>query len=257
MSKKTEFEIPFDEPKGFNKISEDKKKSLRDALGLDKPDYQEYKESKKKKQKRREFMYKVTSLGSSGNMVRNLIVANILIYIVTFYFARSTFDYLAIFPLKSGQFAIWQPVTSMFLHGGLLHILFNMICLWSFGNALERVLGSKKFLILYFVSGLIGSALWMFLGTGPAVGASGAICGLFAAFLFVAPESKVLLFFLIPMKLKYAVYGFAAISLIFGVMSLFNPSAGGGVGHFAHLGGMIGGYLIGYYWRAKNLIPTY
>jgi membrane associated rhomboid family serine protease len=145
----------------------------------------------------------------------------------------------------------------MFLHGGFFHLAINMFVLWSFGNQIENVLISTKFLMLYFISGLVGGIFWMLLGSGPAVGASGALCGLMAAYIFIAPESKVLLFFIIPMKIKHAVYGFAAFSFIFGVLSLINPAFGFGIGHFAHLGGMIGGYFLTLYWRKKNLIPTF
>jgi membrane associated rhomboid family serine protease len=166
------------------------------------------------------------------------------------------FTYFASYNLSDSNFAIWQPVTSMFLHGGFIHILFNMFVLWQFGNQTEEIIGTKKFLQLYFLSGIISGVLWMFFGTGPAVGASGAICGLLAAYVFIAPETEVLLFFFIPMKIKNLVYGFAAFSLVFGVLSIINPSLGFGVAHFGHLGGLVGGYLLTYYWKVNRLIPT-
>jgi len=167
------------------------------------------------------------------------------------------FTYLSLYNISDSNFRFWQPLTSMFLHGGLFHILCNMLVLWSFGNPIEQTIGTKKFLQLYFLSGLVSAIFWMFLGTGPAVGASGALCGLMSAFLFIAPESEVLLFFIIPIKIKNAIYGFAVFSLVFGLLSLLNPSYGFGIGHFAHLGGLIGGYLIAYYWKTKNLIASF
>lgn len=231
-----------------------KKEQIKNIFNT--PDYQDYKAQKVKKQKRRETTYKFTSLGSSTNAVRNLILINAVIFIAS-YFLQSIVKFGALYPIASTEFAIWQPITSMFLHGGLLHIAFNMIMLWSFGNQLDQIIGTKKFLQLYFISGLVSSFLWMFLGTGPAVGASGALCGLLAAYVFIAPESSVLLFFIIPVKIKNMVYGFAAFSLVFGLLSLINPSYGFGVGHFAHLGGLIGGYLITLYWKNKKLIPSF
>lgn len=224
---------------------------------FDTPDYQEYKQKSKKTQNRKENIYKFTSIGLSTNLVRNLIVINTIIFIISSYFVPSLFSIFSLYPIMDSNFMIWQPISSMFLHGGFLHLLFNMIVLWSFGNPIERTIGTNKFIKLYFISGLISSLFWMFLGTGPAVGASGALCGLMSAFLFISPDSKVLLFFIIPMKIKTAIYGFAIFSLVFGLLSLINPSLGFGIGHFAHLGGLIGGYLLSYYWKYKKLIPAF
>lgn len=220
------------------------------------PDYQEYKEKRQKTQKRKENIYKVTSIGLSTNLIRNLILVNVFIFIVSFFFLQSLFTNFSLYPITDTSFAIWQPITSMFLHGGIIHILLNMIVLWSFGNPIEQIIGTNKFLKLYFLSGLLSAFFWMIFGTGPAVGASGALCGLIAAYIFIAPEAKVLLFFIIPMKIKNAVYGFGIFSLVFGLLSLINPSFGFGIGHFAHLGGLVGGYLLTYYWRKNKLIPT-
>lgn len=220
------------------------------------PNYQKYKQKSKKIQKRKENIYKFISLGLSTNIIRNLIIINVFIFAISFFLIPTMFSIFSIYPIDQ-NFAIWQPLTSLFLHGGFFHLLFNMIVLWSFGNPIEKTIGTNKFLQLYFISGLISSIFWVFLGTGPAVGASGAISGLMSAFIFISPESKVLLFFVIPMKIKNAIYGFAIFSLVFGVLSLINPVLGFGIGHFAHLGGLVGGYLLTYYWKNKNLIPTF
>ena len=221
------------------------------------PEYQVYKKKQKKTQQRKETVYKFTSIFNSTNSVRNLIVINVFLFILSFYFIPSIFNTFSCYNIASESFRIWQPLTSMFLHGGLLHILVNMLVLWQFGNQLEEHIGRNKFLILYFISGLLSGIFWMFFGTGPAVGASGALCGLLSAYIFIAPEMKVLAFFIIPMKMKSFIYGFAILSLVFGLLSLINSSYGFGVGHFAHLGGLVGGYLITQYWRNRNLIPTF
>jgi membrane associated rhomboid family serine protease len=220
------------------------------------PDYQEYKTKKRKTQKRKELTYKVTSIGNSTNSVKFLILSNTLIFILSYFFIPSLILKFASYNITNESFAIYQPFTSMFLHASIIHILFNMIMLWSFGNQLEQIIGTKKFLFIYFLSGLVSGILWMFFGTSAAVGASGALCGLLAAFVFISPESKVLLFFIIPVKIKGLVYGFALFSLVFGVLSMINPILGFGVGHFGHLGGLIGGYLIALYWSKRKLIPT-
>jgi len=219
------------------------------------PDYEEYKEKKKKTQKRKEQTYKFTSIANSTNTVRNLIVVNVVLFIISMFY-QTLFQGFALYPVSSPDFQSYQILTSMFLHGGFLHLGFNMFMLWSFGNQLEKIIGQNKFLIVYFLSGIVSALFWMFLGTGPGVGASGALSGLFAAFIFIAPEAKVMLFFIIPMKLKHAFYGFAAFSLIFGLASLVNPSYGFGIAHFAHLGGLVGGYFLTRYWKEKNLIRT-
>ena len=220
-------------------------------------DYQEYKKNKIKTQKRKEKIYKFTSIGNSTNIIRNLIIINTILFVMSVYFIPMMINHFAIFPIWSANFKIWQPITSMFLHGGWLHLILNMFVLWSFGNQIVDLIGSKKFLYIYLISGIFGGILWMFFGTGPAVGASGALCGLIATYIFIAPETEVLLFFFIPIKIKKFVYGFALFSLIFGLMSMINPAFGFGIGHFAHLGGLIGGYLITYYWKNKKLIPTF
>jgi membrane associated rhomboid family serine protease len=220
------------------------------------PDYQEYKEKKKKTQKRKENIYKFTSIGNSTNTVRNLIILNVFFFILS-YIIPSMFTYFASYNIMSPNFGIWQPFTSMFLHGGFIHLALNMFVLWSFGNQTEEVLGLKKFLTLYILSGIISGIFCMFFGAGPAVGASGALCGLMAAYVFIAPESTVLLFFIIPMKIKNCVYGFAVFSLVFGILSLIDSSLGFGIAHFGHLGGLVGGYLLTYYWKRNNLIQTF
>jgi len=232
-----------------------KKEKLKELFNT--PEYQEYKTKSQKTQKTKENLYKFTSIGNSTNTVRNLILINVVLFAASLFSISLIFKYFAMYNILDNKFAIWQPLTSMFLHGGFFHLLFNMIVLWSFGNQLEENVGTKKFLTLYFLSGIVSAIFWMFLGTGPAVGASGALSGLLAAYIFIAPEAKVLLFFIIPMKIKNMVYGFAGFSLVFGLLSLVNPSYGFGVGHFAHLGGLVGGYILTYYWKSKNLIQTF
>ena len=242
-----------DEPKGYDFNL--KKEQIRKIFNT--PDYQIYKEKKKKTQIQREKIYKFTSIGNSTNTERTLIILNVFLFILSTYILPVMFTYFASYNIASPNFGIWQPFTSMFLHGGIIHLAINMFVLWSIGNQTEQVLGRNKFLTLYFLSGIVGGILWMFLGAGVAVGASGALCGLLAAYVFISPESTVLLFFFIPMKIKNLVYGFAAFSVVFGFLSLIDPSFGFGIGHFGHLGGLIGGYLLTYYWKRKNLIQTF
>lgn len=223
---------------------------------FDTPEYRDYKEEKDKVQKRKEKTYKITSIGNSTLAVKTLILVNVFLFIIS-YFVPSLVDHFALYPLINQSFAFYQILTSMFLHGGFIHVAINMFVLWSFGNQTENVIGAKKFLQLYFFSGILSSILWLFLGIGPAVGASGALSGLLAAYLIISPDSTVYLFFMIPIKIKKLIYGFAIFSLVFGLLSLINPALGFGVGHFAHLGGLIGGYLIANYWNKRKMIRTF
>lgn len=146
------------------------------------------------------------------------------------------------------DFALWQPLTYMFLHGGIGHLLFNMLALWMFGTDLERTWGTRFFVRYYFVTG-IGAALvtiaWSLtalpyadaLYRTPVIGASGAIYGLLLAYGLYFPHRPVLIF-LFPVPARYAVMIFGAIAFLSSV-----GSSAGGVAHVAHLGGLLVGYL--------------
>lgn len=143
----------------------------------------------------------------------------------------------------------WQPVTYMFLHDGLFHLLFNMLVLWMFGVDLERRWGTRFFARFYFVSGVGAAATTLLLSLLPfefsqemyasgTVGASGAIYGLLVAFAMMYPDRPILVFLLFPLPARVAVILFGAIALYSSV-----SEARGGVAHAAHLGGLIAGYL--------------
>lgn len=140
---------------------------------------------------------------------------------------------------------IWQFVTYMFLHGGFFHIFFNMLILWFFGCEVERMWGPKAFYRYYFITG-IGAGLFYTLinplSTIPTIGASGAVYGVLTAFAVMFPDREItlLLFFVVPvrMRARTLALGAAGISLLNGVMGSTD-----GVAHFAHLGGMLVGYL--------------
>jgi len=133
----------------------------------------------------------------------------------------------------------WTLVTYMFVHGGMSHLLFNLLTLFFFGPKVEARLGSANFLRLYFVSGLGGALLSFLLAPNAAVvGASGAIYGVLLAFAAFWPDERIYLWFVLPIPSRVFVAGLAALSIFF--------SASGkapGVAHFAHLGGFLGGWL--------------
>ena len=187
-------------------------------------------------------------------VTRNLLIANIAVFLLQQVMGDAILQYFALWPLGSGLFGVWQIVTSAFLHGGVTHILFNMIALYMFGGAIERTLGARNFTIYYFVCAIVASllqlaVLWFFPPAeyGPTLGASGAIFGLLLAFGMMYPHEKVMLMFLpIPMPAWLFVTGYAVVELTMGVTG-FEP----GVAHFAHLGGMRGGIVLIEYWRGR------
>jgi membrane associated rhomboid family serine protease len=179
--------------------------------------------------------------------VKYLIIANVGCFVLQHLIAPELVYWLELVPAwVIHKFTVWQLVTYMFLHGaGIWHILINMLVLWMFGCELEREWGSKAFLLYYFICGIGAGLFHVLLGIDseiPVVGASGAIYGLLMAFGLLFPERMItfLIFFILPVhiKAKYLVMIVAGISLFSGI---FDP--GSGVAHFAHLGGMIVGFI--------------
>ncbi len=146
---------------------------------------------------------------------------------------------------------LWQPVTYMFLHGGLMHIAFNMLALWMFGSLLERIWGMKRFLYYYFFCGVgagllvaaIAYASRLFFGGAAfelfpvTIGASGAVLGLLTAYGVLFPNNLIYMYFL-PVKAKYAVWIFGGLSLMFAFSNTLS-----GISHWGHLGGILFGYI--------------
>jgi membrane associated rhomboid family serine protease len=138
-----------------------------------------------------------------------------------------------------GWWRPWTFVTYLFLHGGFAHILFNMLSLWFFGPRLEDRLGGRAFLGLYFASGITGGLLSIPFSPHAAIlGASGAVFGVLLGYAWFWPRDQMLIWGIIPIEARYMVLLMTAMSLWFGF-----SGGGGGVAHFAHLGGFAGGYL--------------
>lgn len=207
-------------------------------------------------------------------VVKNLVIANCIMLLATSLlpFGNEITRWLALFNPESPFFHSYQVVSYMFLHGGLEHLFFNMFALWMFGRTLEQEIGSQRFLTYYLVCG-IGAALLQLLVAWleynymvgaygvmspqsrillqiPTVGASGAVFGLLLAFGVMHPNATIMLLIPpIPMKAKWFVLIYGLIELFFGVSGYQE-----GVAHFAHLGGMLWGFLLLYYWRSKGKI---
>jgi membrane associated rhomboid family serine protease len=184
-------------------------------------------------------------------VTRNLLIANGVFFVLLLGVGDALAP-LALWPLGSG-FMPWQLVTYAFLHAGATHILFNMLGVYSFGADLERVWGPRRFLVYYVTCALTAGVTQLVFAavTGsanPTVGASGAVFGLLLAYAMLFPHRTVMLLFPpIPMKAPVFAVAFGVIELVLGVTGTQE-----GVAHFAHLGGMLGGFLLLATWRFRR-----
>ena len=155
--------------------------------------------------------------------VKHLLIINALVFAADYVMQRQGLylaNYLALFSNSTGQFKLWQPLTYMFMHANFSHIFFNMFNLWMFGAAMENFWGTVT------------------------VGASAAVYGLLLAFGMTFPNEYIYLYFLMPIKTKWFIAGMIVIELIQGVFYSYD-----GVAHFAHLAGMLIGFLLIMWWR--------
>lgn len=191
-----------------------------------------------------------------------LIIANVAVFFLQS-LAPGIIVPFALWPLATSglsagaAFMPWQLVTYAFLHGGLLHLAFNMFALYMFGSAIERVFGTRRYLVFYFVC-VISAALTQLVvamlsgAIYPTIGASGGVFGLLLAYGMYFPHNRVMLLFPpVPMPARVFVVVYAVLELFLGV-----TGSQEGVAHFAHLGGMIGGYLLLRFWRGGTRRPS-
>ncbi len=240
-------------------------------------------------------------MGKLTDAIKHLIILNVIFFAASSLLGLNIGNWLALYFPKNDHFGLWQFVSHMFMHGGFMHILFNMYALWAFGSPLEQMWGRNKFLFFYFSAGigagLIYTAVNYFqfnsiyndlIGVGlqaediqnllesgrynsgildqipekklsdiyqiyntPAVGASGAIYGVLVAFGMSFPNAKLaLIFFPMPIAAKYFIPVLIGLDLFSGVtgFSIF----GGGIAHFAHVGGAIIGFIMMKYWETNQ-----
>jgi membrane associated rhomboid family serine protease len=201
--------------------------------------------------------------GSLPPVTRALLIANIAVFLVQAYAGDVFIVWFALWPFGTPVytgpeappgFLPWQIVTYSFLHGNSLHLLVNMLGLFMFGSEVERVLGHRRYFTYYLVSVLAAAiaqlAMSAFSGGPPypTVGASGGVFGLLLAYGMFFPHRMVMLIFPpIPMPARVFVIVYAAIELYLGV-----TGTQAGVAHFAHLGGMLGGFVLLRRWRRRR-----
>lgn len=212
--------------------------------------------------------YRIQGFSFLPPVVKNLLILNVLFYLADISLATRGIDlsrWLGLHYFTAKDFYPFQFLTYMFMHGNFSHLFFNMFALWMFGYALENYWGSKRFLVYYLVTG-IGAGLiqsgvqaWElvpimqkydpvsvqhYIDNIVTVGASGAVFGILLAFGMCFPNVPIYLYFFIPIRAKWFV-------IIYGLIELFAGIGGtaDGVAHFAHLGGMIFGFLLILYWK--------
>lgn len=213
-------------------------------------------------------------------VTKNLIIINALLFLGTLVAERYGIDlnaYLGLHFFLADKFNPAQLFTYMFMHGGWSHLFFNMFAVWMFGRVLEQVWGPKRFLFYYIVCGIgagivqelvqfihyetvlsayatvdIGSRIVPmaeFLNMMVTVGASGAVYAILLAFGMLFPNQELFIIPIpVPIKAKYFVIGYAVLELYLGISN----NASDNVAHFAHLGGMIFGFILIMYWRKKS-----
>ncbi len=186
--------------------------------------------------------YRTRSFGFGGMLtpvVKRLLIANAVAFGVTLLVGqRFAIDWFAFQPARIFV-RPWGAFTYMFIHGGFMHIAMNMLMLFFFGPPLESHWGGREFFKYYVICGMGGVALSFFFLPAAVIGASAAIYGLLLAFAMNWPDTPIYIWGIFPVKAKWLVAFFFVIS----VMSAFDGSAGGGIAHFAHLGGIVTGFL--------------
>jgi membrane associated rhomboid family serine protease len=183
--------------------------------------------------------------------IRALVIANIAVFLLSYVVGGKFYDLFGLVPEHVIQDRwVWQPITYLFIHGNIMHLLFNLFAMWMFGMPVEAQWGRWDFLKYYFICGLGAAGLSVALAPHspiPVIGASGPIYGLLVAYAMLFPDAVVYLYFLIPVKAAH-------MAILFGIIEFFAGTSGAtpGVARFAHLGGMVTGYLyIRWWWVAK------
>jgi len=188
-------------------------------------------------------------------ITKNILLINLIVWLIDVSLQRRGIHISALLGLwaaGSGHFHFWQPLTYMFLHANFGHVFCNMFAVWMFGPSLEESWGKNKYLLYYMVCGLGAAAIqmlvWWLMGTSMAVtiGASGAVFGILFAFGWLFPDIPMYILFIpVPIRARTFVYIYAAIELVAGLADFSFDN----VAHFAHLGGMLFGWLLILIWR--------
>lgn len=179
----------------------------------------------------------------SSPIVKKIFWLNILFFVMTLVgqnlLGIPVMNYLALFPMESPNFSFYQFITSLFMHGNLGHLFFNMLALISFGPDVENQLGERKFLLFYMIMGIFAAIIQMLFVKGALIGASGAIFGLLVYFTMYNPRAQLSLF-LLPIHIEAR----KILTFIIFLEVILAIVGGDNVGHMAHLGGALSGFLL-------------
>jgi len=231
--------------------------------------------------------YRQSPFANITPVVKNLLIINIIFFVATYVLSHSfdMYQWLSGYYFDSPRFRIWQPISYMFMHAGFTHIFFNMFGLFMFGPILEYTMGSKKFFNFYFVCGIGGALLQLFVQAmevhaitgaftiahpelessylayganaqklfdiynGQLVGASGAIFGILVAFGVLYPNMEMMILFIpVPIKAKYIV----SVYVLYEIYATISQNAGDNVAHLAHLGGALFGFILIKLWGIRG-----
>ncbi len=184
-------------------------------------------------------------------VVKNILIINVVLFFGSFVFGEQLHRYLDLHQIGTSDFRPYQFITYMFMHADIPHIFLNMIAVYMFGSILESLWGPKRFLNFYLLCGLGAAALQLGISAYNheetiLLGASGAVFGLLVAFAMMFPNTELQLYFVIPVKAKYLVTGYALFELYNGFFPHDN------VAHFAHLGGLVVGIIIMLIWKRNK-----
>jgi membrane associated rhomboid family serine protease len=200
----------------------------------------------------RVFRHDPIDFGSMPPAIKSLIMANVAGFLIAKLVGPQMYDLFGLIPEQLVFHRwVWQPFTYLFLHGSIWHLLFNLFALWMFGMPVEAQWGEVEFLKYYFLCG-VGAALTSTVISPhsmiPVIGASGSVYGLLVAFAMLYPDAVVYLYFLIPVKAAH-------MAILFGALEFFAGATGStpGIARFAHLGGMVTGYLYIRWWWVWKL----
>ncbi len=186
--------------------------------------------------------------------VSYIILISSIIFIVGFFISKVFSYQLYLFLGLSrmdllSNFAIYQPITYVFLHGSFLHLAFNMFALWVFGREIEALFGTTKFLLLYFVAAVFGGLAHILFSEFYLIGASASVFAILLAYGITWPNRKILLAFIVPLKVKY----FVVIVMIMEFILSLDSTMGDGVSHLSHIGGLLGGAIILTIYKKYNI----
>jgi membrane associated rhomboid family serine protease len=202
-------------------------------------------------------MLGLTPLKHLPRPMQAVLLLNVAVYLLSCFgneFTHSILYHGAFIPSRAQE--LWRFLSYAFIHTNFMHILFNMLMFWMFGAEVCKSLGEKNFTALYLISAVFAAVFsipfyaFNIMENNPVIGASGALFGVMAAYAFLFPERAILMFFIIPMKIKHAIW-------IFIFIDLFMANSGDGIAHYTHLGGVFSGYLFMLAWSKNASLKSF